>query len=113
MSCLFFFFSSRRRHTILTCDWSSDVCSSDLQPIARTGIELIRGSASDSALDSLLERALIERNAHQLFLTTRAFLDLMGLRGRSEERRVGKECWSGWWRGGYENTDRREYVGRM
>src|SRR4051812_20321708 len=23
-------FSSRRRHTILTCDWSSDVCSSDL-----------------------------------------------------------------------------------
>src|SRR6267142_2816386 len=27
--CLFFF-SSRRRHTRLTCDWSSDVCSSDL-----------------------------------------------------------------------------------
>src|SRR6266571_9436361 len=26
-----FFFSSRRRHTRLTCDWSSDVCSSDLQ----------------------------------------------------------------------------------
>src|SRR6266571_6366043 len=24
-----FFFSSRRRHTSLTCDWSSDVCSSD------------------------------------------------------------------------------------
>src|SRR6266571_6918790 len=28
--CLGFFFSSRRRHTRLTCDWSSDVCSSDL-----------------------------------------------------------------------------------
>src|SRR6266480_2375766 len=27
---VFFFFSSRRRHTRLTCDWSSDVCSSDL-----------------------------------------------------------------------------------
>src|SRR5690242_20815532 len=27
---LFFFFSSRIRHTRLTCDWSSDVCSSDL-----------------------------------------------------------------------------------
>src|SRR5690242_21415371 len=26
----FFFFSSRRRHTRLTCDWSSDACSSDL-----------------------------------------------------------------------------------
>src|SRR2546430_8037070 len=24
-----FFFSSRRRHTIFDCDWSSDVCSSD------------------------------------------------------------------------------------
>src|SRR6266480_3877893 len=29
-SFFFFFFSSRRRHTRLTCDWSSDVCSSDL-----------------------------------------------------------------------------------
>src|SRR5690625_7452279 len=28
---LFFFFSSRRRHTIWPRDWSSDVCSSDLQ----------------------------------------------------------------------------------
>src|SRR5260370_23776394 len=27
----FFFFSSRRRHTRFKCDWSSDVCSSDLQ----------------------------------------------------------------------------------
>src|SRR3954462_16039920 len=30
--CLLFFFSSRRRHTRLSCDWSSDVCSSDLDP---------------------------------------------------------------------------------
>src|SRR5260221_10759635 len=28
---LFFFFSSRRRHTRSLCDWSSDVCSSDLR----------------------------------------------------------------------------------
>src|SRR6267143_1435691 len=28
---VFFFFSSRRRHTRWNCDWSSDVCSSDLQ----------------------------------------------------------------------------------
>src|SRR3989475_3386600 len=28
---MFFFFSSRRRHTIFDCDWSSDVCSSDLK----------------------------------------------------------------------------------
>src|SRR6266480_6181481 len=30
MFFFFFFFSSRRRHTRLTCEWSSDVCSSDL-----------------------------------------------------------------------------------
>src|SRR5689334_9199833 len=29
---MYFFFSSRRRHTIWNCDWSSDVCSSDLEP---------------------------------------------------------------------------------
>src|SRR5947207_7667622 len=29
---VFFFFSSRRRHTRSLCDWSSDVCSSDLTP---------------------------------------------------------------------------------
>src|SRR5690606_40545206 len=29
---LFFFFSSRRRHTRFSRDWSSDVCSSDLDP---------------------------------------------------------------------------------
>src|SRR5260370_16370842 len=28
---MFFFFSSRRRHTRFKCDWSSDVCSSDLR----------------------------------------------------------------------------------
>src|SRR2546430_8599200 len=35
-SCLlcFFFFSSRRRHTRFDCDWSSDVCSSDLDMTA-------------------------------------------------------------------------------
>src|SRR5260370_27877272 len=30
MSLGVFFFSSRRRHTRFKCDWSSDVCSSDL-----------------------------------------------------------------------------------
>src|SRR5467141_4074146 len=34
----FFFFSSRRRHTRFKCDWSSDVCSSDLE--AHSGIDL-------------------------------------------------------------------------
>src|SRR3972149_12262533 len=35
----FFFFSSRRRHTRFDCDWSSDVCSSDLgwRPLRNAG----------------------------------------------------------------------------
>src|SRR3989475_662212 len=40
LSCvpvLFFFFSSRRRHTRFDCDWSSDVCSSDLIGLGRIG----------------------------------------------------------------------------
>src|SRR5256885_208730 len=35
---VYFFFSSRRRHTRLQGDWSSDVCSSDLPRIRRTGV---------------------------------------------------------------------------
>src|SRR3989475_5908493 len=34
-----FFFSSRRRHTRFDCDWSSDVCSSDLSLRSAGGIE--------------------------------------------------------------------------
>src|SRR5262249_57904408 len=53
LSSFFFFFSSRRRHTRLVSDWSSDVCSSDLErraadarakarhPLA--GLALLRG----------------------------------------------------------------------
>src|SRR2546430_15837266 len=35
---MFFFFSSRRRHTRFDCDWSSDVCSSDLRHVL-SGVE--------------------------------------------------------------------------
>src|SRR3989475_6123074 len=36
----FFFFSSRRRHTRFDCDWSSDVCSSDLE-LGRGGMATV------------------------------------------------------------------------
>src|SRR3989454_7143833 len=42
--CFFFFFSSRRRHTRLQGDWSSDVCSSDL---FNTGSTLVQLSQKD------------------------------------------------------------------
>src|SRR6266700_5140256 len=70
----FFFFSSRRRHTRFSRDWSSDVCSSDL-PGGQVAQRL----------------ALAERSDLQDLAASRAHGG-----GRSEERRVGKECRSRW-----------------
>src|SRR2546430_12687638 len=42
-----FFFSSRRRHTRFDCDWSSDVCSSDLASMIRGNLR-----SAESALGS-------------------------------------------------------------
>src|SRR2546427_12403609 len=42
---IFFFFSSRRRHTRFDCDWSSDVCSSDLLGTSGGWLDLIRSHA--------------------------------------------------------------------
>src|SRR5476649_2726319 len=39
----FFFFSSRRRHTRSLCDWSSDVCSSDLEDLGSTNGTMVNG----------------------------------------------------------------------
>src|SRR5256886_16251397 len=39
--CVFFFFSSRRRHTRFDCDWSSDVCSSDLGIPAAAELKIV------------------------------------------------------------------------
>src|SRR5205085_9261975 len=47
---LVFFFSSRRRHTRFDCDWSSDVCSSDLHLWPAIGL--------DSPLAQLVARQL-------------------------------------------------------
>src|SRR4029077_21292842 len=63
------FFSSRRRHTRFKCDWSSDVCSSDLVPF----------SAVKSFEKADMRRVLVVPGPL-----------------RSEERRVGKECRSRW-----------------
>src|SRR6266851_7924491 len=50
------------------------------QPIARAGIERIRSTSSDSALETLLMPELVALNEARLFVTTRAFLDYAGLR---------------------------------
>src|SRR5436189_1513340 len=92
-----FFFSSRRRHTRYIGDWSSDVCSSDLfaeggtQAVLQLSLEVGRvarrragGDGDVGAADRVQE-------------TTEDEGPGVGIveNGRSEERRVGKECRSG------------------
>src|SRR5690606_40912138 len=71
----YFFFSSRRRHTRFSRDWSSDVCSSDLFSRAARSTTASRPRKSSSRTTAPACRR-----------TSR----------RSEERRVGKECRSRW-----------------
>src|SRR5215204_6727882 len=55
-NCFCFFFSSRRRHTRSLCDWSSDVCSSDLH----SGQIAFPGGKIDADDPSPLDTALRE-----------------------------------------------------
>src|SRR5256885_3474576 len=82
---IFFFFSSRRRHTRLQGDWSSDVCSSDLGAGGRGGRgqqekDTAAGGATTAHREAQLETPSGQHEAPV----------------RSEERRVGKECRSRW-----------------
>src|SRR5580693_6078903 len=52
----FFFFSSRRRHTRWNCDWSSDVCSSDLRDVVRA-----KGFISQANHERLWEQDMLPR----------------------------------------------------
>src|SRR2546429_1063828 len=91
---LFFFFSSRRRHTRCSRDWSSDVCSSDLETFANVGGKLTKVTLGNTALKPAHSGEL-ELGANVDFLS-RFSLDYSYSRKRSEERRVGKECRSRW-----------------
>src|SRR5688500_19168897 len=86
---IIFFFSSRRRHTRLQGDWSSDVCSSDL---ATAEIQAYYGAETglEAALNAI--RGNVQPNG--IPATTRmGFLNAVKrtTSNRSEERRVGKE----------------------
>src|SRR2546430_685427 len=96
--CLFFF-SSRRRHTRFDCDWSSDVCSSDLYYSSMQG----RFSSVDPLLASARPASPQSWNRYTYTLNNPLrFIDPAGAMpqnpssSRSEERRVGKECRSRW-----------------
>src|SRR5690606_40480654 len=85
------FFSSRRRHTRFSRDWSSDVCSSDLLNLA----DLHNQLGEDYVLLLRLHPALNQqfKNPFSDFVINVSEYDsIETLLVRSEERRVGKEC---------------------
>src|SRR5690606_41171531 len=96
-----FFFSSRRRHTRFSRDWSSDVCSSDLA----ADMEVVTTSPELEALRKTLLEMVVSENPRLEVDPLRSFssqeLSLLAqhyaVTPRSEERRVGKECGSRRW----------------
>src|SRR5262249_57323386 len=90
-----FFFASRRGHTRLVSDWSSDVCSSDLREAAAAHRDHFRRGQADRA--DAMGRVIFIQPAQRRVETLRELRCVVRLaRERSEERRVGKECRSGW-----------------
>src|SRR6266576_6545922 len=65
---LFFFFSSRRRHTMSLRDWSSDVCSSDLRHDGDVGAALFRvaGGAGEARATGQIDEQHRGPRAHRL-----------------------------------------------
>src|SRR5690606_40714575 len=90
---IYFFFSSRRRHTRCSRDWSSDVCSSDLAQLD-VFAELLRRADQLLAEDAEYRRELAD------WTHDGGRADgVPASAGRSEERRVGKGGKSQWRRG--------------
>src|SRR2546430_9448906 len=90
-----FFFSSRRRHTRFDCDWSSDVCSSDLVVVTvDKGQNVYVGN--DPVNMHRLGATVLERLKGAETAPVYIRCDQAVSFGRSEERRVGKECRSRW-----------------
>src|SRR3546814_17899536 len=90
--CLIFFFKQKTAYEMRISDWSSDVCSSDLhcgdvraQSICVGGTWRLFHDAAHRARRAESRR---QARAHPL----RPLRRRTALRGRSEERRVGKEC---------------------
>src|SRR3546814_5168314 len=81
--CMFFFCKQKTAYEMRISDWSSDVCSSDLQVVfARE----LRGQDPDDYFTQRIQFRSTDRAAIRHAATLFA-LDL-----RSEERRVGQEC---------------------
>src|SRR3712207_7388285 len=91
---LFFFFSSRRRHTRYWRDWSSDVCSSDLDTTDLDAFRELERLREEGTLEEIV-RVGVTSEEGPPEIATEADIVVKGVE-RSEERRVGKECRSRW-----------------
>src|SRR5689334_24212058 len=92
-----FFFSSRRRHTRWNCDWSSDVCSSDLEQAPATKKDDVFKALAQiaSPCRTRIGKSIPRMEKAPSMLTDVTTPSLEAWR-RSEERRVGRECRSRW-----------------
>src|SRR5256885_6796775 len=93
----FFFFSSRRRHTRLQGDWSSDVCSSDLMVYSPLdSLKIARNNPDRRVVFMAIGFETTAPSSAMTVLRAKA----EGLENfsifRSEERRVGEEGRSRW-----------------
>src|SRR6266700_6930948 len=79
---IFFFFSSRRRHTRFSRDWSSDVCSSDLRTAAQFMAQLIEN------LLMLAQLTQSELRRERVDLTRLAHASVARLKGNQPERQI-------------------------
>src|SRR5262249_59933487 len=95
--CRLFFFSSRRRHTRLVSDWSSDVCSSDLEKGGRQRQNVVAPLAERREVDVEDVQAIVEIRTE--FSPRHRSAQMSIGRGddadRSEERRGGEKGWIG------------------
>src|SRR5256886_3122563 len=82
---VFFFFSSRRRHTRFDCDWSSDVCSSDLR---RADVRLFLFDIDGTLLIARGAGRAAFRQALERTYGTAGALDVYDLRGKTDPRIV-------------------------
>src|SRR5690606_39560004 len=93
-----FFFSSRRRHTRFSRDWSSDVCSSDLCEEAHEAIRRARQQGKRVFGEPLIQHLTLDESEYFNPDWDHAARRVMSPpfrnkkhQDRSEERRVGKE----------------------
>src|SRR5699024_11891975 len=102
-----FVFSSRRRHTRSKRDWSSDVCSSDLEECTGTSTGNVRPTFLNS---NRVHRNCRHGHGRSPKLPSRSYTDpskgsiILRFLIRSEERRVGKECRSLFATDAWKNT---------